>query len=341
MFPRLAIRSLVVLSLAVVALASIALAPLALAQGAGPAAITVNVPALMPEGIEWDAQGGRFLLSSLSKGAITAVKDDGSTTMWPKAPEAISLIGLEVDTKLNRVLAAASDSKVTTDPSAKGSAGLVIYDLGTGQVQRFVDLSGLAPEGRHFANDIAVDAQGNAYVTDSFTPVIYKVTPDGTASILVRNKLLGHEVVGANGIVFHPDGYLIVGVMGNGTLWKIPLDQPDAITQVGIGQPINADGMVWLPDGNLAVVGGLGQKLIFRLSSKDGWNTASIDSAADVPDGATTLAVRGADLYVLFGNLGQMPPPESYRIDRVTFPAAASPTAASLAAPVATVTTSP
>ena len=41
-----------------------------------------------------------------------------------------------------------------------------------------------------FINDIALDPQGNAYVTNSLSPFIHKITPDGEASVFINEPSL-------------------------------------------------------------------------------------------------------------------------------------------------------
>ena len=54
-----------------------------LAQDA-PSSIVVKDPGLYPECIEWDAEGGRFLITSLTRGTITGVFDDGTFNVFIK-----------------------------------------------------------------------------------------------------------------------------------------------------------------------------------------------------------------------------------------------------------------
>ena len=136
-----------------------------------------------PEGIEYDAQTERFLLGSLAEGTVFAVADDGSLTPFIEDENLIASVGLEIDESTNRLLVVNADSAMFSDPEHKGGADLGIYDLATGEQFHFVNLDNLAPDYRHFVNDVAVDEAGNAYVTDSLAPVIYQVTPDGEASI--------------------------------------------------------------------------------------------------------------------------------------------------------------
>jgi sugar lactone lactonase YvrE len=299
------------------------------ANGEVPAKIDVLMPGLFPEGIAWDATGKRFFLSSLTGQGITAVADDGTTTPFAAAENGMAAVGLEVDATNNRLLVDYSDAMVFSDPNAKGAAALGIYDLETADLINFVDLAVLY-DGKHFANDVTVDADGNAYVTDSFSPVIYKVTPDGDASIFVQDDKLGNPNFGLNGIVFHPNGYLLASVGGSASLWKIPVNDPTTLSQVQPSEPFGADGMFLNADGDLIAVAAFTgsdetqHQEVVSVSSSDDWATATIDKRLETQD-ATTVAVRDGLVYVIYAQLskqGTNPPPASFEIGRIDFPAA-------------------
>lgn len=269
-----------------------------------PETIVVERGDLMPEGIEYD--GERFLLSSMAEGTVYSVADDGTVTPFVQDDELIASLGLEVDAE--RLLVVGADLGVI-EADAAGLAQLGIYDLLTGERLHLVDLGELAPTHKHFANDVAVDDEGNAYVTDSLAPVIYKVDPEGSASVLIEDERLLIDGFGGNGIVYHPDDYLIVGISGV-ELFKVPLENPEEMTVVKTGETIGADGMVWHPDGDLIVVSN-GE--VLALSSEDDWQAASVTRRARNHP-ASTAAIRAGEIYVIHPSAGS---PES-RIVRVT-----------------------
>ena len=64
----------------------------------------------------------------------------------------------------------------TSPKTQKKIARLLAFDLATGKKQHAVELDKLV-EGQHFCNDMTIDGDGNVFVTDSFSPVIYRVDP--------------------------------------------------------------------------------------------------------------------------------------------------------------------
>jgi hypothetical protein len=122
-----------------------------------------------------------------------------------------------------------------TSPATAGKlAALGIYTLITGTRIKWVDLGGLLPGMAHFANDLAIDPQGNAYITDSFSPIIYKVDVNGNASVFMANERFATQPgeFGFNGIVFHPSGYLIVAFSKENKLFKFPVANPSGFSEV-------------------------------------------------------------------------------------------------------------
>jgi len=280
-----------------------------------PDLILVERPGLTPEGIEWDAEAEHFLLGSLAEGTIYAVQDDGTSTPFIQDPDLISSVGIEVDAQHGRLLVANADHAAFANRRTPRPIALGIYDLETGERLHMVDLTELGGEGQHFANDVAVDGAGNAYVTDSFAPVIYQVDLDGVASVLVQDDRLGHPFLGLNGIAYHPDGFLLVALTGAGQLLKVPLDDPNALSVVETDFLI-FDGLVIATDGTLYGVNGL-DKGIYALQSSDGWQSAQVAEKINMDDQATTITWRAGQLYALYAHLSISPPPDVYEIVRV------------------------
>ncbi len=284
-----------------------------------PAYVRFDRPALYPEGVEWDPVESRFLVTSLTQGVVGEVKDDGSYRPFAEHDEMISAIGLAIDVKRDRMLVCNSDPGVSIHSSEKTKgklAGLAFFRLSDGKFLKHIRLDNLHP-GDHFANDVAVDEKGNAYITDSFSPVIYKVTNSGKASILLEDKRFTGNGFNLNGIVYHSNGYLIVAKYNEGVLFKIPIENPRNFSQVKIDLTLlGADGLVLSPDGTLTVIANEASEReqtnkIFTLSSEDDWLSAKIVCATNTGRVfATTGTVRDVQVYVLNSMLHRLFNPE-------------------------------
>ncbi len=297
-----------------------------------PDSVAFTQAGLYPEGVQYDATGGRFLVGSQTRGAVGQVKDDGSYTPFADDPTLVSTIGMRVDEARQRLLVAVSDpgynAARTSAATQRKLAGLAVFNLSSGARTSYTDLGALRPGQNHFANDIAVDGQGNSYVTDSFSPLIYKVNTQGVATVLLENAQLAAPAgaFGLNGIVFHPDGYLLIAKSNEGVIFKIPLNNPESFTKLTLPQALTgADGMLLQDNKTLQVVTN-SQAKVYRLTSADNWTSATVSGTFSTPPQyPTTLARReGADSYVLYSNLNalqasQNPPVSVFTIARVKF----------------------
>ncbi|MFD1469848.1 SMP-30/gluconolactonase/LRE family protein [Hymenobacter caeli] len=319
---------------AALALAACSKNDIAIAPPAVPDAVVFTVPGLYPEGLQYDATGGRFLVGSQTAGALGAVADDGTYSVFADDASLVSTIGLYFDAPRNRVLVAVSDpgynKQRTTAATLRKLARLAIFNRDNGQLVRTVDLGGLRPNyATHFANDAAVDGQGNIYVTDSFAPLIYKIDAQGTATVFLEDARLAAPAgaFGLNGIVYHPDGYLLVAKSDAGALYKVPLSNPAGFTVVNTtGLNLSAIDGLRLQDNNTLQAVTNAQAKVYRLTSADGWATATLGGTfATPPQYPTSIALRpGADGYVLYSNLNALqanaqPPVSQFTIARLRF----------------------
>ena len=292
-------------------------------SSSAPVQIVIQRPGLYPEGIEWDAKRQRFLVSSAADGSVIAVRDDGTMNTIDSGDGLTSTLGTVIDERRDRLLVTVADFAAVDDPNRPGEAKLAIYDLASGRRAHLVDLGGLRPGERHLANDVTVDPAGNAYVTDSFAPVIYKVTPDGQPSVVATDpRFASPQGLGLNGIEYDPDGFLLAAVAGADKLFRIPLDEPDHPTEVRLSEPISIDGITRLPDGNIVVAAPFAPA-VMSLSSQDGWQSAGVVRSVPVAatDSTTNTAIRDGAVYAINAHFAQMHGPvpvQTFEIVRVS-----------------------
>ena len=273
--------------------------------------ITFQAPLLYPEGIAYDATGKQFFVSSVRWGTIGSVDMNGAYKELLKDPALKSSYGMKVDAKSNRLLVCISDanySKYSTPATFKKMARLIAVDLASGKKTMDVNL---AMDGaKHFANDMAMDDKGNIYVTDSYSPNVYKIDASGKTSVFATCDWFKSEDVGLNGILYHPQGYLIVDHNTNGALYKIDLKNPKTITPVKIkGLFPGADGMVWQSPSMLAMVQNKGVNKIWQISSSDNWATAEVKGVTATLDNfqhPTTAAVQDGRVWVLNSKMNEL-----------------------------------
>jgi hypothetical protein len=278
------------------------------------AVLTVQRPALYPETIEYDGSEDRFLLGSFREGGIYAVDQQGKASLLIDDPRLCSVLGIAIDAERKRIWAVNSDLGASLKPSAAGPkklAAVGIYDISSGKPIHYVDLSALS-DGPHLLNGISLDSKGNAYVTDSFSPLIYKVTSEGQAGIFLEDPRFTGAGVNLNGLVVHPDGYLLVVKKSEGVIYKVPLDRPAGLSKVAIDQSfIGGDGLTLVGGKDLVIIANStperSSNAAFSLTSEDGWITARVAGRQPLGDVyPTTAVVRKERLYVLQSKLGQL-----------------------------------
>ncbi len=273
-----------------------------------PDMITAERGGFTPEGIEYDHLNHRFLLGSFIEGKVFALAANGELTTVVDDPAVNAIIGIEVEEDRQRILAAIADPGVFAGQT-NGFARAGIFDLTTGARLALISLDEAyldAPQDtRFFPNDLVADITGNIYVTDSFAVVVYKIDTQGNASVFVRRDQFP-ENQSINGIISHPDGYLLIAGSGTGVLYKADTRNPENFSIVGLPEKLpGIDGMVWDSKGNL-VMTSTGRTVV--LESRDNWASAQL--VATAPQGAASTVARvGDNMYVVYPHFADQEPP--------------------------------
>jgi len=303
-----------------VASAILSLAAPALADTAShPTQITFTGNQLYPETASWSEKEKVFFVSSVRHGAVGKVTLDGKYTPFIADETLVSSVGVLADDAHNTLWVINADSGVgdRTNPATAGKlSGLAAYDESTGARRAYYDLGRLSP-GAHFANDVVLDDAGNAYVSDSFAPVIFRISVDGKASIFAQNPLFGEgNGFNLNGIAWHKDGYLIVGRYNSGELFRVNVADPTKVDKIELSEPLKgADGFHLVDPQRLVIVQNFGVDRTVELVSTDGWKSAKVvrqlKSVASMPSSATQV---GDDIYVLNSRIDTLFDPKAAKV---------------------------
>lgn len=250
-------------------------------------------PGWMRECSKWDHQNNRFIVSFFDGGMgvvpMAASLDLEEIAVVKEADLAGNAsLGFSIDRPRNRVLVAIADV------FGNRYSALAAYDLTTWNRLFLTRLAG-PEDDKAFADDVAVDKDGNAYVTDTRGSKIWKVGVNGEVVKLITSPLFTpqewyKQMVQLNGIVYHPNGYLLVIHTFSGNLYKIQISgdhEKIKLVKVAQGSLRFGDGMEVLSPTQL-IVASNPSKLV---ESTDNWETAKV---VGVAKGATHRLVTAA-----------------------------------------------
>ena len=264
-----------------------------------------------PEGVAYDAAANVFYVSGVTHGTVGKVNMTGNYTEIFRDTMLRSTYGMKLDPSGKKLWICAGDanySRHASEATHKKMIRLVAIDLATGRKVNDIDLSNLAI-GKHFANDMVIDSKGNIYITDSFSPNIYKVDAAGNASLFATSPLFWAASIGLNGIALHPGGYLLAVNSGAGSVVKVNLANPTDVSKVKVDQFFpGGDGLVLNDNNTLTLVQNQSVNKVFKLVSNDDWKTAKVmmatkgDALFAQPSTATAM---GKDIWVLNSKLNE------------------------------------
>lgn len=269
-----------------------------------------------PEGITYDAKTDSLFVGSFYKGEVQRIQRSKVTVFIPAGQDELhSVVGLLADAKRRRLWVCNSEAGASqrSTPESIGKASVHIYDLDKKSLIKKVDLT---QQSGHFCNDIALDVNGNAYITDSFSPIIWKV--DGTnfhlTEFLNDDRFRG-EGFNLNGIQITSDGkYLITVKMNSGQLFRISIEDR-TVTEIKLNRPIDAgDGMFFSGKHELLVVEGFGAKepgIATLIFTKD-YSSATISKKLQSPKikVPTTVTIADGKLFVVNSQFNHLFKPE-------------------------------
>jgi sugar lactone lactonase YvrE len=253
--------------------------------------------ALYPEGIVAENKSGTFYVSSVADGSIYRgnVRNEQAELFLPGGEDGrTQAAGLALDDGLLYV--------------AGGQTGTVfVYDTSSGDFVR-----SFAAQGTGFLNDVTVNPQsGDAYITDSFVPILWRVPAEDvtgspqTGELEPWLDLTGTPIAytagfNLNGIVATLNGRYLLTIQSNtGNLYRIDT-QTKQVTQVDLGGSTltGGDGLV-LRGHTLYVV--RNQEIITEVSLAGRSTSGRVKGSTSEPslDFSTTGAlVRGRLLVV-------------------------------------------
>jgi sugar lactone lactonase YvrE len=280
-----------------------------------------------PAGVDWPnglaaMADGTVLVGGLGSGDVWQRERDGA---WSRRitghPELTAVTSLRFDAATGLLWGASPDALGAfapgADPTAPRVHRLFAIDLRTGKprwIRRLPEMG--------FGNDIALDGDGGAYVTDSRLGRVWQVSEDGEFRVAVDDARLRPGGIGPSGIVRLPDGSLVVGVFGAGQLYRARLRAAGAaLERVAPDLDlIRPDGLALAPDGRLLVIEG-GRGRLHAVDVETGTHRVLLDGLR----GPVNLSVRGTEVWLTESGITDpaqfdplRPPREAYALRRLS-----------------------
>ena len=206
--------------------------------------LSIALPGLraFPESLTSTADGTLFIGRVGDGGIIRANARSGEVAVFvpPRASESRSILGVFADERANLLWACSNDLSAFGGPRGGDSrSALKGFDLRTGVPKRSVPL----PGAHAFCNDIAVDARGAIYVTDSAGPSVLKLSPGASAfAVFATSPQFSPPEggIGLDGIAFGRDGNLYVTTYTAGGLFRVDVKagRADGVTKLHGGSPL-------------------------------------------------------------------------------------------------------
>jgi hypothetical protein len=308
------------LLLAAMSAVSVALGALPnLAAAAAPAFINIPGEKIFPESLTSSSDGSVIIGSIGQKQIYRAKPGSDQAEVWIAAGTdgLNNILGVFADNKSNTLYACSNQlGPPPTDGKPPVNATLYQFDLKSGKPKGHY----VFPTEKGTCNDIAADAAGNAYATDT-----------GNMEVVRLKKGAKELEVWAGNGAFGPKGGVLDGiaVLGNRVLvntlatskvFSIPIGsdgKAGTVAEVKLDQPISRpDGMRSFGKSDVLIIEG-GNARLSRISLTG--DTGKVTPIKDgFSDGPVAVTVVGTTAYVLEGQLAafmrrpgaETPPPE-------------------------------
>jgi len=264
---------------------------------------------IYPENIEWNPNTAQFLVGSLTTPGLYQVSMDGVVDI-KKIRTGLISTGLHL--RGNQLFTC-----WCTFPPGPASS-VTAYSIATTPYteQWTVNLENVGVAGTaRFCNDLTSDKSGNVYVTDSAYNVIYRLKLDENGlnpALTLWSDNPAYKSTGMNldGIVYHPNGYIVVGKLTDNAFMKVPISDaqtagtPALIEVTGDSSISGPDGMVLIQNDRIIVSHSMGTGgAVSALISSDDFATATVSKPVATTYSAVASRIVDGTLYVLETNI--------------------------------------
>jgi sugar lactone lactonase YvrE len=292
----------VVRSLAIATVLTIGLCEAAHAQN-----VVVPGNTDFPESMTVGANGMLYFGSFAGGRIFRAAPGATEAQEWIKPGTAglSSVLGVLADVKSNTLYACSDDTRASGVTVATGDEvpSLKLFELTTGLPKASIALPASTLLGQTaLCNDIAVAADGTAFITDTFGGRILRLKPGSkTLEVWAHDQRWAVKGPQLDGIAVLPDGTVYTNIFEGDGLYRIAV-KPDGsagkITKLNTSRPLyHSDGLRAYGPNKLIQVEGetKGSLDLITISGDD----AKVETVKDGFEGPVSLAQAGGTIYVL------------------------------------------
>jgi len=258
-----------------------------------------------PENIA-SATDGTLYVGSLGSGGIIRIKPGAAKAeVWikPGAFGSRSIFGVLADERSNTLWVCSNDLSALGVAIASTETGSALkgFDLKTGQGK----VSAKLPGDPTLCNDIAIGADGSAFVTNSAAPQILRLPPGSNQlEVWANDPLLAPPAGGAglDGIAFGTGGNLFVDTYSPGELFRVDVvgGKAGKVTKLKPSRPlVLSDAIRPLGGNEFLIIEGAGRLDRMRIQG-DGAVIETLKDGYAVPTG---VAVIGYTAWLSEGQL--------------------------------------
>jgi streptogramin lyase len=273
-----------------------------------PASIGLPGDRVFPENIT-STKDGTLYVGSLGSGGIIRIKRGAAKAdVWikPGAFGSRSIFGVLADERSNTLWLCSNDISAlgVVIASTETGSSLKGFDLKTGQGK----VSAKLPGDHTFCNDIAIGADGSAFVTNSAAPQILRLPPGSNQlEVWADDPLLAPPAGGAglDGIVFGSSGSLYVDTYTTGELFRVDVadGKPGKVTKLELSRPLTLSDAIRPLGGNeFLIIEGAGRLDRMHIQG----DSAVIETLKEGYAVPTGVAVVGQTAWVSEGQLSYL-----------------------------------
>lgn len=289
--------------------------------GLSTTAFVLKERGLVAEGLAYDPVEKVFYLSSAYRRKILRVTAAGEARDFASERGGLlSVLGMKVDARRRHLWVAANAHKLMSnfDEREDGTAAVYKFDLRTGKlVKRY--LLANAPH-KHGFGDLAVNPNGDVYVTDSLTPAIYRIT---SARDELELFLQDERLASPQGLDFSADGRRLFFADYSRGLYAVelrskkltPLPAPEDASVLGI------DGLYFHRGALVGIQNGTNPHRVVRVALNNKQDAVAsvkvVEANNPLFDEPTLGVIVGDTFYYVaasgwgaFDREGKLPPPE-------------------------------